>query len=84
MEYNIETVKEDIRSVIKYNAKFDEVKAAIEVVKTIENETFPTNDLIWSKMEICLYAYKLGEMQGKRKERARRKALFNQSGKVGK
>lgn len=83
MEYNIETVKEDIRSVIKYNAKFDEVKAAIEVVKTIEN-AFPTNDLIWSKMEICLYAYKLGEMQGKRKERARRKALFNQSDKVSK
>lgn len=85
MKYNIENVKEeDIRSAIKYNASFNEIKAAVKVIEIIENESFPTNDLMWNKNDICLCAYHLGVMQGKREERARRKALFNQSDKVSK
>lgn len=73
MRYSIENAtKEDIEIVTKYNATFGELRSAVDFVERIENQVFTSNDEIWNKMCMVLYAYKLGQMQGKREERARK------------
>lgn len=73
MRYSIENAtKEDIEIVAKYNATFRELRSTVDFVERIENQVFTSDDEIWNKMCMVLYAYKLGQMQGKREERARR------------
>lgn len=75
MKYNIENAtKEDIAIVAKYNATFGELRSTVDFVERIEKEVFTSNDQMWNKMCMVLYAYKLGVMQGKREERARRRS----------
>lgn len=74
MKYNLENItKEDIEKVIKHNATFEELESVFDFIEKIENEAYISNVPTWKKMCIALYGYKLGEMQGKRQERARRK-----------
>lgn len=74
MKYNLENItKEDIEKVIKHNATFEELESVFDFIEKIENEAYISNVPTWNKMCIALYGYKLGEMQGKRQERARRK-----------
>lgn len=74
MKYNLENItKEDIEKVIKHNATFEELESVFDFIEKIENEACISNEPTWDKMCIALYGYKLGEMQGKREERARRK-----------
>lgn len=76
MEKTIKNIsKEDIITTIKYKATFEELQSVFELVEEIEKEVFPCKDPIYAKMCIGLYFYKLGEMQGKREERARRKII---------
>lgn len=76
MKYSIENVtKEDITIATKYNATFGELRSTVDFVERLENEVFTSSDPMWNKMCMVLYAYKLGVMQGKREERARRKAF---------
>lgn len=73
MEYNLENItKDDIEKVIKYNATFGELTSIKAVAEEIEKRTLSCKDPMWAKMILGLYFYKLGEMQGKRKDRARR------------
>jgi len=73
MGYNIENVtKEDIEILTKYDATFEELISARNFSERIENEVFTSNNEMWNKINLVLYAYKLGQMQGKREERARK------------
>lgn len=73
MGYNIENVtKEDIEILAKYDATFEELISARNFLERIENEVLTSNNEMWNKVNLVLYAYKLGQMQGKRKERARK------------
>ncbi len=73
MLYNIENVtKEDIEILAKYDANFEELISAGNFAERIENEVFTSNNEMWNKINLVLYAYKLGQMQGKREERARK------------
>lgn len=74
MKNSIENItREDVLAAIKYNATFGELESIFDLVKIIENESMKCSDLIWQKMCVALYAYKLGEMQGKREERMKKK-----------
>lgn len=73
MGYNIENVtKEDIEILTKYDATFEELISARNFSKRIEYEVFTSNNEMWNKINLVLYSYKLGQMQGKREERARK------------
>ena len=73
MGYNIENVtKEDIEILAKYDATFEELISARNFLERIENEVFTSNNEMWNKVNLVLYAYKLGQMQGKRIQRARK------------
>ena len=79
MEFNIENITdEDIKKVMNYNATYEELMKAHDLV-TGKLDKFKCNEPIWRNMCMVLYAYKLGEMQGKRTERARRKNKINLS-----
>lgn len=68
MKYSIENItKEDIAIATKYNATYKELVSAYDLVEIIEN------DPMYNKACIALFAYKLGQMQGKREERARKR-----------
>lgn len=74
MRYSIENVtKEDIEILAKYEATFEECRGSIDFCRRVENEVFPSNDEMWNRMCMVLYAYKLGQIQGKREERERRR-----------
>lgn len=73
MESNIEKITDkDINIVRKYSAEFGEMSKAIDLIESLKPK-YECEDELWVKMSMILYAYKLGEMQGKREERARRK-----------
>lgn len=73
MGYNIENVtKEDIEILTKYDATFEELISARNFSKRIEYEVFTSNNEMWNKINLVLYSYKLGQMQDKREERARK------------
>lgn len=73
MKFNIETItNEDVEIAMNYNATFGECSKTIDLVNKIRPK-FDCSDPTWDKMCLALYAYKLGEMQGKRAERARHK-----------
>lgn len=73
MELNINKITEkDINIVKKYNAKFGEISKAIDLMENLKPK-YECNDELFQKMSMILYAYKLGEMNGKRQERARKK-----------
>lgn len=74
MKYNIKTITDkDIEVVMNYNAEFGEITKAIDLIKCLKPK-YGCNDELWEKMSLVLYAYKLGEMQGKRAERAKKAA----------
>ena len=74
MKNSIENItREDINIIKKYDATYSEGLSAIDFVEIIENEIIKCDEPTWEKMYIALYAYKLGEMYGKREERAKRK-----------
>lgn len=74
MKYNIENVtEEDIAIATKVKVTFGELKSTYDLVKIIKNKAFTSDDPIWEKICMVSYAYKLGQMQGKREERARRR-----------
>ena len=80
MEFNIEKITDkDIEKVMNYNATYGELMKAHDLVTGKLENKFKCNDPIWENMCMVLYAYKLGEMQGKRTERARRKNKINLS-----
>ena len=62
----------DIDVVMNYNTIFGEDIDALELSSKIE-EKFNCSNEQWNKICIALFAYKLGEMQGKRQERAKKK-----------
>lgn len=73
MELRINKITEkDINTVMNYNADFEETTKAIDLIGNL-NPKYECNDELWQKMSMILYAYKLGEMQGKRQERAKKK-----------
>ena len=77
MKYSIENAtKEDIEILAKYDATFEELISARNSLERIENEVFTSNNEMWNKVNLVLYAYKLGQMQGKREERTRRKTFI--------
>ncbi|MDU1033995.1 hypothetical protein [Clostridium sp.] len=77
MKYSIENAtKEDIEILAKYDATFEELISARNFLERIENEVFTSNNEMWNKVNLVLYAYKLGQMQGKREERTRRKTFI--------
>lgn len=61
----------DINIVKHYNSTFKELSKARELITNLEPE-YELNSEVWEKTCLILYAYKLGIMQGKREERARR------------
>lgn len=81
-DINIENVtEEDIITIIKYNATFGELTSIFEIAEKIKKRSFQSKDPMWEKMCMGLYFYKLGEIQGKRKERVRRKLRRMEYGK---
>lgn len=69
MKYSIENItKEDIAIATKYNSTYKELVSAYDLVEIIGNDPIMNN-----KACIALVAYKLGQIQGKREERARRR-----------
>ena len=77
MKLNIETItSKDINIVKNYNATYEEVEKAIDLIDYLKPK-YRCNEELWEKMSIILYAYKLGEMQGKRYERAKRRNQTN-------
>lgn len=72
MKFNIEDITDkDIDIAMNFNATWGEVTKALDLVEKIKPK-FDCNDETWRKMCMILYAYKLGEMQGKREERAKK------------
>ena len=67
----MEITDKDINIVKNYNTTLKELSKARELITNLEPE-YELNSEVWEKACILLYAYKLGEMQGKREERARR------------
>lgn len=65
--------REDINITSKYNATYEELTSAFDLVEIMENEIIQCNEPTWRKMCIALYSYKLGVMHGKREEREKRK-----------
>lgn len=75
MEFNIENVtKGDINVIMKYDAKIGEMSKARSMIIDLE-KTYDDTNAEWTKMCMMLFAYKLGEMQGKRQERARKRKV---------
>ena len=73
MKFNIEsTTQKDIEIAIKYNATYDELIKSADIAMKIEKTVFKSRDPLWNKICMFLYSYKLGEMQGKREERAKK------------
>ena len=66
-KFNIETItKEDIELISKYtDSSYEELEIAKSISDNID-KIFPTNELTWNKMVLVAFAFKLGEIQGKR------------------
>lgn len=65
----------DVENIVKnYDLTFGEVSGAISLVEIVkEIDRFTGNDDKWNMACAMAFAFKLGEMQGKREERFRRK-----------
>ncbi|NFG22409.1 hypothetical protein FDF11_01755 [Clostridium botulinum] len=73
MKFNIKNITDnDIEKIMRYNATFGKFINMMDLAEKLKPR-FDCNDEVWQKMCMILYAYKLGEMQGKREERLKRK-----------
>ena len=65
----------DIENIVKnYDLTFGEVSGAIDLTDIIKKfNKFDNNDIKWNTACAMAFAFKLGEMQGKREERSKRK-----------
>lgn len=65
----------DIENIVKnYDLTFGEVSGAIDLMDIIKKfNKFDNNDIKWNTACAMAFAFKLGEMQGKREERSRSK-----------
>ena len=69
--------KKDIELISKYT---DSSCEELEIAKSISDnidKIFPTNELTWNKMVLVAFAFKLGEIQGKRQERSKKGGVVN-------
>ena len=66
--------KGDINVIMKYDAKIGEMSKARNMIRDLE-KTYDSQNSECTKMCMMLFAYKLGEMQGKRQERARKRKV---------
>lgn len=71
-KYSIESITdEDIKNVWHYNSTYSDLIKAQELTKKIKNK-LDVDEPMWCNMVSMVMAYKLGEMQGKRQERAKK------------
>ena len=78
MGYNIKNITdEDIRKVLNCEFTVEELSKAFDLATEKLETKIKGNNPLWDKMCITLYAYKLGEMQGKRAERAKKRRLLH-------
>ena len=75
-EFSMKNItEEDINIAIKYNATYEELTIAHDVIIEKIKSKFPSyNSSTWFEMLTVIIAYKLGQMQGKREERAKRRS----------
>lgn len=65
----------DVKNIVKnYDLTFEEVLGTIDLMDIIKKfNKFDNGDLKWNTACVMAFAFKLGEMHGKREERSRRK-----------
>ncbi|WP_394875191.1 hypothetical protein [Clostridium neonatale] len=73
MKFNIEDITDkDVDIAMNFKSTYGELVKAHDLAEKLKSR-FDCNDEVWRKICMILYAYKLGEMQGTRNERAKNK-----------